>query len=93
MNRILILFLAWLTIDSLWAKQPNIIFVLADDLGWAETTVPMIKGNDDTRSDFNQTPNVERLAQNMFICAPHVSQVAALAAMDCVEELLSLIHI
>ncbi len=30
---------------------------------------------------------VERLAQNMFICAPHVSQVAALAALDCVEEM------
>ncbi|MEM9968524.1 MAG: aminotransferase class I/II-fold pyridoxal phosphate-dependent enzyme [Pseudomonadota bacterium] len=30
---------------------------------------------------------VERIAQNMFICAPHVSQVAALAAMDAVEEL------
>ena len=30
---------------------------------------------------------IERLAQNMFICAPHASQVAALAAMDCDEEL------
>ena len=30
---------------------------------------------------------IERLAQNMFICAPHVSQVAALAAMDCTGEL------
>ena len=30
---------------------------------------------------------VERLAQNLFICAPHVSQVAALAAMDCKDEL------
>ncbi|WP_422050332.1 pyridoxal phosphate-dependent aminotransferase [Shimia sp.] len=30
---------------------------------------------------------VERLAQNMFICAPHASQVAALAAMDCHDEL------
>lgn len=30
---------------------------------------------------------VERIAQNMFICAPHVSQVAALAAMECAEEL------
>ncbi|MCX7559984.1 aminotransferase class I/II-fold pyridoxal phosphate-dependent enzyme [Sulfitobacter sp. F26204] len=30
---------------------------------------------------------VERLAQNMFICAPHASQVTALAAMDCEEEL------
>ncbi|KIN60846.1 Aminotransferase, classes I and II [Sulfitobacter noctilucae] len=30
---------------------------------------------------------VERIAQNMFICAPHASQVAALAAMDSTEEL------
>ncbi len=30
---------------------------------------------------------IERLAQNMFICASHASQVAALAAMDCTEEL------
>ena len=29
---------------------------------------------------------VERLAQNMFICAPHVGQVAALAALDCADE-------
>ncbi|MEQ5868901.1 aminotransferase class I/II-fold pyridoxal phosphate-dependent enzyme [Sagittula sp. NFXS13] len=29
---------------------------------------------------------VERLAQNMFICAPHVSQLAALAAIDAREE-------
>ena len=30
---------------------------------------------------------IERLAQNLFICAPHASQVVALAAMDCDEEL------
>ena len=30
---------------------------------------------------------VERLAQNLFICAPHVAQVAALAALDCVDAL------
>lgn len=30
---------------------------------------------------------VERLAQNLFICAPHVAQVAALAALDCVDEM------
>ncbi|MFT6457621.1 MAG: aspartate/methionine/tyrosine aminotransferase [Pseudophaeobacter arcticus] len=29
---------------------------------------------------------IERLAQNMFICAPHASQVAALAALDCQDE-------
>jgi len=30
---------------------------------------------------------VERLAQNLFICAPHVGQVAALAALDAEDEL------
>jgi aspartate/methionine/tyrosine aminotransferase len=30
---------------------------------------------------------VERLAQNMFICSPHASQVAALAALECKDEL------
>ena len=30
---------------------------------------------------------VERLAQNLFICPPHASQVAALAAFECGEEL------
>ncbi len=30
---------------------------------------------------------VERLAQNMFICAPHAAQVVSLAALDCVDEL------
>ena len=29
---------------------------------------------------------VERIAQNMFICPPHASQTAALAALDCIEE-------
>ncbi len=30
---------------------------------------------------------IERLAQNLFICPPHASQVAALAAFECGEEL------
>ena len=30
---------------------------------------------------------VERIAQNLFICPPHASQVAALAAMECEEDL------
>ena len=32
---------------------------------------------------------VERLAQNLFICPPHVSQVTALSALDAKEELTS----
>lgn len=35
----------------------------------------------------DQVRVVERIAQNMFICAPHASQVAALTAMECESEL------
>jgi aspartate/methionine/tyrosine aminotransferase len=35
----------------------------------------------------NHVRIVERLAQNMFICPPHASQIAALAALDCEAEL------
>ena len=36
---------------------------------------------------------IERLAQNMFICAPHASQLAALAAMECTDELQANINV
>jgi hypothetical protein len=34
------------------SKSPNFVLVYMDDLGWAETSVEMIKGREDTRSDF-----------------------------------------
>ncbi|MCO4846432.1 MAG: aminotransferase class I/II-fold pyridoxal phosphate-dependent enzyme [Yoonia sp.] len=36
---------------------------------------------------------VERLAQNMFICPAHASQVLALAAFDCTDELDRHLHV
>jgi arylsulfatase A-like enzyme len=42
---------------STWAaEKPNIVFILADDLGWADTT---LYGH----TKFYQTPNLERLAK------------------------------
>ena len=35
----------------------------------------------------NHLRSVERLAQNMFICPPHVSQLAALAALQSHDEM------
>ena len=44
-------FAAWAATSS----QPNVVVILADDLGWSDTTL-----NGTTK--FYQTPNVERLA-------------------------------
>ena len=54
----LLLFVA--TISSLWAQtapvavRPNIVFILADDLGWSDLAV--------YGSSFHETPNLDRLA-------------------------------
>ncbi|MDP1586405.1 MAG: sulfatase-like hydrolase/transferase, partial [Prosthecobacter sp.] len=41
---------------SSFSAQPNVIVILADDLGWSDTT---LYGN----TAYYQTPNVERLAK------------------------------
>lgn len=47
---------AWVAMPA-WAQQPkNVIFILADDLGWADTT---LYGH----TQLYQTPNIERLAK------------------------------
>jgi len=40
----------------------NVILILADDLGWAGTSVQLDPENPNSRSDFYETPNLERLA-------------------------------
>jgi len=42
------------------AKQPNLVFILADDLGWSDTT---LYGN----TTYYQTPNIERLAKRGMV--------------------------
>ncbi len=44
------------------SNKPNIVFIYADDMGWTGTSVEMIEGNAETRSDFYQTPNLEKMA-------------------------------
>ena len=48
-------------------ETPNFVVVYVDDLGWAETSVEMIKGRADTRSDYFQTPHIERLAKGGMV--------------------------
>ena len=47
--------------------KPNIILFLTDDQGWTDTSVPMIAGRADTKSDFYQTPNLERMAKEGMV--------------------------
>ena len=47
--------------------RPNFIIVYIDDLGWADTSVPMMISDPDSASDFNQTPHLEKLAQRGMV--------------------------
>lgn len=44
------------------AETPNIVLILTDDQGWTGTSVQFDDGVADSRSDFYQTPALERLA-------------------------------
>lgn len=44
-------------------KAPNFVIIYVDDLGWADTSVAMMKENPDSKSDFYQTPVLEKLAK------------------------------
>lgn len=52
------------TLVILAQNQPNIILVLVDDQGWTGTSLQMKNGLSTSKSDYYQTPNLERLAQN-----------------------------
>ncbi len=47
-----------------WAEsiQPNIVFILVDDMGWTGTSLYMDEHNEKSKSDFYLTPNLEKLA-------------------------------
>ena len=42
--------------------SPNFIIIYMDDLGWADTSVAMMDSEPESKSDFYQTPNLEKLA-------------------------------
>lgn len=43
--------------------SPNFIFILSDDQGWPATSVQMHPTREDAKSDYFQTPNLERFAR------------------------------
>jgi len=69
-NPILVLLLAVVAltfiISPLYAADktaPNFIIIYMDDLGWADTSVPMMDGEPLSKNDFYQTPHLEKLAE------------------------------
>ena len=60
-----------LTVQILHAKNnennPNFIFILADDQGWNGTSVKMIEDNELSKSDYYETPNIEKIASKGII--------------------------
>ncbi|MDQ8193808.1 sulfatase [Coraliomargarita sp. SDUM461004] len=58
-------------LNTAWA-QPNIIFILTDDMSWTGTSVQLDPTVADSKSDFYLTPNIERLAaQGMVFSAAY----------------------
>ena len=80
MRKALLFSILLLTVPILNAQNnensPNFIFILADDQGWNGTSVNMIDGNNLSKSDFYETPNIERIAakgmvfSNAYASAP-----------------------
>ena len=49
--------------EAVDTPPPNFIIIYMDDLGWADTSVPMMDGEPLSKSDYYQTPHLERLAE------------------------------
>jgi arylsulfatase A len=60
-------------------SSPNFVFILSDDQGWPATSTQMHPTRKDARSDYYQTPNLERFARE----AMRFSQGYAPAALCC----------
>ena len=43
-------------------EAPNFIIIYIDDLGYTQTSVPMMKGRPDLAHELHQTPSIEKLA-------------------------------
>lgn len=62
MRSLCALFLLFLSAACSSGPPPNVVLILADDLGWVGTSVQLDPEIADSRSDFYQTPHLERLA-------------------------------
>lgn len=64
-------------------SQPNIIIFLTDDQGWNGSSVQMLAGNNASKSDYYQTPNLELLAQRGMIFSQAYAPAPKCAPTRC----------
>ena len=57
-----LIILLLLAVSVVAEKAPNFILIYADDLGYTQTSVPMMMERPETRHALHQTPNLEKLA-------------------------------
>jgi len=57
-------FVVFLGSTSLKAQDPNIVFILVDDVGWNGTSVQMDLSVPNSISDYHLTPNIKSIADN-----------------------------
>lgn len=63
-----LLICALVPIGGVVAAPPNVILIVADDLGWTQTSVPMDdRPSLNTSSPYIRTPNLERLAASGMV--------------------------
>lgn len=61
-------------VQSVAARSPNFVFILADDQSWNGTSVPMMPGQDFSRSRTFRTLHLEQLAaQGMIFSQAYVA--------------------
>ena len=61
--RIILACFFWAVSQKTWAEtSPNFILIYADDLGYAQTSVPMMKDRPELGHSLHQTPHLEKLA-------------------------------
>ncbi len=53
--------LSW--VNAAEKAHPNFVVIFTDDQGWGTTSVPYDPDIPESKSDFFQTPNIERLAK------------------------------
>ncbi len=59
----IVFFLLPVSLIAQQAKRPNFIFILADDLGWSSLATSMDQQLTNAKSDFHETPNLDRLVK------------------------------